>query len=98
MHPHRNDGENDSTARGHAIVAWAKSMPTPSKPCPGELSQEIQQFLSRTSGQAQLDTYPCELCGRVVGVEKTGGHWIPERHLSSVAYASRKGQVSRIRA
>ena len=51
-------------------------MPIPSKPCPGELSQETQRLLRKTRDRTQWGTYPCKVCGRVVGVEEAGGRWI----------------------
>jgi hypothetical protein len=78
------------------MVTWAKSMPIPSKPCLGELSQETQQLLRKTRDRTQWGTYPCEVCGCAVGVEESRGHWIPERHWPSVAYPSRKVQVRRV--
>jgi hypothetical protein len=98
MHPPLNPREDDAAARGLTMVAWGKSMPIPSKPCPGELSLETQQLLRKTRDRAQWATYPCEVCGRAVGVEEAGGRWIPERHWPSVAYPPRKVPVRRIPA
>jgi hypothetical protein len=66
-----------------------------SKPCSGELSQETQQLLRQNRDRAQWGTYPCEVCGRAVGVEQAGGQWVPERHWPSVAYPPRKVPVRR---
>ena len=98
MHPPPNHGEDSASVRGLTVVAWGKSMPIPSKPCPGELSPETQQLLRKTRGRAQWGTYPCEACGRAVGVEEAGGKWIPERHWPSVAYPPRKVPVRRVPA
>jgi len=39
-------------------------MPIPSKPCPGELSQETQELLRNSRDRALWGTYPCHVCGR----------------------------------
>jgi len=73
-------------------------MPIPSKPCPGELSQETQQLLLKNRSRVQWASHRCEVCGRAVGVEVAGAQWVLERHWPSVAYPQRKALVSRIRA
>ena len=64
-------------------------MPTPSKPCNGELSQETQQLLRKNRSRAQWGTYRCEVCGQMVGVLDDGVQWIPEQHWPSIVYAPR---------
>src|ERR1035437_7038746 len=71
------------------------SMSIPSKPCSGGLSQETQQLLRSTRNRAQWSNHPCDVCGRVVGVEQAGGQWVPERHWPSVAYPPRRVPVGR---
>jgi hypothetical protein len=52
-------------------------------------------MLRNNRGRAKWGTYPCTVCGRVVGVEETGGRWIPERHWATMVYRSRKAQGTR---
>jgi hypothetical protein len=59
-------------------------MPTPVKPCDGKLSDQTLEILRRNRNRAQWGNHPCEICGRLVGVEMMMGKWVPERHWPSV--------------
>ena len=72
-------------------------MPIPSKPCPGELSQETQQLLRKTRDRARWGTYRCKGCGRRVGVQEVGGQWIPEQHWPSIVYALKDKDGRRVK-
>ncbi len=65
-------------------------MPTPVKPCEGNISEQTREALRRNRNREQWATHPCETCGRTVGVELVMGKWQPERHWPSVAYLARK--------
>ena len=72
-------------------------MPTPSKPCDGKLTQEVQQAIQRNRNREQWASHRCETCGRNVGVELVMGHWTTERHWPTVAYRPRKSVTQPIR-
>ena len=64
-------------------------MPRPSQPCDGRLSPETQKLLRGNRDREKWGIHPCAVCGRLVGVEQSGGLWVPERHWPSIVYAPR---------
>ena len=70
-------------------------MPVLTKPCEGKLSEETQQILSNSRTRAGWGVYPCETCGRTVGVEDINGKWVPEKRWPSIVYPPRKVVVNR---
>jgi hypothetical protein len=70
-------------------------MPTPVKPCDGQLSDDLQAVLTRNRDREQWAVYPCQSCGASVGAVQVHGKWVPEQHWPSVVYPRRTGPIKK---
>lgn len=65
-------------------------MPIPLKPCDGQLSDDLQELLSKNRNREQWALHTCQLCGASVGAVLARGKWVPEQHWPSVTYPPRQ--------